>query len=509
MNRAVLNKCEPEEGSKGELEINILVVCNSKHHSVNLINLAENLFNLSSSVSVVALCEPQDMEYYSQVVNKDKTRLLSIDYAKEITNESLIKNQNHNIKHITKPSLKNKYVEKIFGLALHLNNVLSGKIGASNFILKTLRETSPICYLREKKAKAFYTKRKEMLGRIFDEIKPTVVFCFGDRHIDIEVPVLLAARSRNIKIVIPYTSFSGSEGLLKVRKIQKEPKRWWPVSLYRIYAAIRLKNQILQGYFYQHPSVLFALSALDALSSNPWCIGNGLSNVVCVDSQHTFDRYKGEGVPEEKLSIIGDVAYDTLFKNHQSQIHLRKEIVEEYLLMSDKKIIVIALPQFAEQGLLNWNEHWVEINYLVEQITRTNLNVVISLHPRVIASDYSFLEEKYSVHISRIPLNQLLPIADLFVAVNSSTVFWAALCGIPAVVINFYGLDASLFKHLKNIRYVDERAKIFDIVENTASEMKFEFEEDWHNLSRELVFDGKVTQRYLDVVTEASVNQSI
>lgn len=506
MDRVVLNKREPEEGSKGELEINILVVCNSKHHSVNLINLAENLFNLSSSVSVVAICEPQDMEYYYQVVNKDKTRLLSIDYAKEIINESLINKQTHNFEGTTKPSLKNKYVEKIFGLALHLNNVLSGKIGASNFILRALRETSLICYLREKKAKAFYIKRKEMLDRIFDEIKPTVVFSFGDRHIDIEVPVLLAARSRKIKVVLPYATSSGSHGLLKVRQIQGEPKRWWPVSLYRIYAAIRLKNQILEGYFYQHPSVLFALSALDALSTNPWCIGSGLSNVVCVDNQCTFERYKSEGVPEEKLSIVGDVAYDTLFENYQSRNHLRKEIVEEYFLMSDKKIIVIALPQFAEQGLLDWDEHWVEINYLVEQITHTNLNIVISLHPRVNSSDYSFLEEKYSVHISQKPLNQLLPIADVFVAVNSSTVFWATLCGIPVVMMNFYGLDATLFEHLNNIRYVDERAELFDTLEDTVSEVKFEFEEDWHNLSRELVFDGKVTQRYLGIVTEASVN---
>ena len=70
-----------------------------------------------------------------------------------------------------------------------------------------------------------------MLGRIFDEIKPTVIFCIGDRHIDIEVPTLLAARSRKIKVVIPFTTSSDAYGMLKIRQVQKEPKRWWPVSL--------------------------------------------------------------------------------------------------------------------------------------------------------------------------------------------------------------------------------------------------------------------------------------
>lgn len=494
--------CEPKE------QISILVVCNSRHHSKNQIGLAEKLTNLDRRIKVVALCEPGDMAFYSKIVDKDKTELLSIDYAKELEKKNLLKKEKGNLNTLTKSKLHSKLSEKFFTVAMRFNNYLSRKSRMSNLFLNIIRETTLVCYLREKRVKAFFLGRKFLVERLLDNVKPTVVFCFGDRHIDIEAPTLMAARSRGIKIIIPYGTYSGKSGLLKIRQIQGEPKCWRPVSLYRLYAGMRLTSQVHQGYFYQHPSVLFALKALGGLSKNPWCIGNGLSDVVCVDNEHTSARYQGEGVPYEKLRVVGDIAYDTLFEKYTCSSQLRKEIVEDYVLDTDKKILVFALPPFAEQGFMGWENHWTEIRYLLDQVSRTNFNIIISLHPRVNADDYSFLEKEFPVRIAKRPLKELLPIANVFAAAGSSTVFWAVLCGIPVVVINFYGLDSKLFDHLKTIKFVNDRTNLLSALVDAASGKEIMFAEDWKNLSRTTVFDGRVTWRYYNIVMEAAAIHS-
>lgn len=478
-------------------DICILVICNSRHHSQNLINLAESLAAKDLRINVVALCESSEVNFYSKIINREKVHLISLDHI-ETSKNTTKKNYQLSL------SLSKSLWRNLFKVADRFNNYLVGGSRRLSSIAKIIQETTPICYLREKRAKAFYTSRMNLVERVFDQVMPSVVFAFGDRHIDIEVAVLMIARSRRVKIVIPYSTYSGDLGLLKIRQIQGEPKRWIPFSLYRLYAGLRMINQVRKGYFYQHPSVSFALKELGGLSKNPWCIGNGLSDIVCVDSENTSARYLNEGVPRKKINVVGDVAYDTLLKKYLSRSELREEIASEYSFDLKKKIIVFALPQFAEQGTMGWNEHWTEIRYLLGQVAQENFNILVSLHPRALTEDYLFLERDFPVHIIRKPLKEFLPVADVFVAINSSTIFWAVLCGIPVVLINFYELDSSMFNHLRTIKVVNDRSALLDKLADAVSDEKIDFAEDWGALSRATVFDGLVTERYLRIVLQAA-----
>src|SRR5262249_35422747 len=66
---------------------------------------------------------------------------------------------------------------------------------------------------------------------------------------------------------------------------------------------------------------------------------------------------------------------------------------------------------------------------------RTGAMVVVSLHPRMQASQYRFLAEEFGLVVSPWPLRQVLPIADAFCAVFSDTVLWALELGIPTVIL--------------------------------------------------------------------------
>lgn len=479
----------------------IVVICNSKHHSRNLIHLSENLAAIDNRVEVFALCEVNDAVFYKGIINQeiskvillksdkiDETKMALVGYDSIDVNKSVSRLVSANLDVLYKWILRVKYRSK--------SNVF-------NFLVDIIKESTIVCYLREKRIFLHYTHRKHIVERIFEKINPTIVFSFGDRHIDIEAPVLMAAKTNGIRIIIPYSTYSGSPGMIRIRQIQKTLNLWWPFSLYRLYSVLRLRNQILQGYFWQHPSVLFALKKLNSLSDNPWCIGNGLSDIVCVDNEYTYARYRREGVPSWKLRVVGDVAYDSLFEQYSNRKQMLKCVRKECHLEIGKPVIVLALPQFAEQGLMDWERHWKEINYICNQVTRINFNVIISLHPRVNSNNYSFLEGKYPVHISLRPLKEILPIANVFIAINSSTVFWAVLCGIPTIVLDYFGLDSTMFANLSTVKFVRDRNKLFDEIVNATNEAKIDFTEDWEMLSREKVFDGKVVQRYYKIITDS------
>ncbi|PIS12084.1 MAG: hypothetical protein COT73_00350 [Bdellovibrio sp. CG10_big_fil_rev_8_21_14_0_10_47_8] len=473
----------------------ILVVCNSRHHSKTQIHLAESLADRDSRISVFVLCEAADIDWFKKTVSSQNTQVLSIDQ------EAPVAERNFSV--VKEKSLS----EKMFSLALKLNQRLTRSSKFLQQFARLVRESSLICLWRQRRNRKFFVGRMKKVDKIFSQIHPSVVFSFGDRHLDIEAAVLMVAHAQDIPVICPYCTYHGVEGLLKIRQLQGEPKRWWPFSVYRTIVGWYLPGQVRQGYFYQPPSITMAVHSLGGLSKNPWVFGNGLSDVVCVDNEFTEKRYLAEGVPSAKLRVVGDVSYDVIFEQFVRKEKLRQEIAQEYGLDAAKKTLIFALPQFAEQGVMGWDQHWQEIRLLTQQAVDSGFNVLISLHPRVNPQEYEFLERDFAVHVSRRPMKEILPVGDVFLAINSSTVFWAVLCGIPSVIIDAYGLSSVPFEHLKTVRLVNDphrlSSEIIRAVEEGLQHQE-NLKEDWKNLSREKVFDGKVTERYYDIVTKGT-----
>jgi hypothetical protein len=473
----------------------ILVICNSRHHSRNTLLLAEQLITIEGDGEVVALCEQGEESYFQLGADERITRVLPFTFASV---EALAGAAAISSEHPLKAGAgAKKYIESFYRRVTRFRT--QSKSVAVRNLIDFLSNTTAGNYLRQRRVMQHYRIQEALAERLFEVFTPTAVLAFGDRHTDLELSVLTSARRRNIRIILPYSTYSGASGMVKIREIQGGYSRWWPFSLYRYYAALHLKSQIRAGYFWQFPSVLMALDQLNLLTSNPWCIGNGPADVICVDNAGTFERYAEEGVPQSKLHIIGDTAYDALFTSLLVRETLRAEMISDKLISSDLKTIVIALPQFAEQGLMDWSEHWREIGNLLDRMSGCGQNLIVSLHPRVNPNDYLHLESKYPLRIARQPLKNILPVADVFVAVNSSTVFWSVLCGVPVVVLDYFGLDASLFAGLTSISYVRDRNSVGKAVTKVIFDASPDFSADWKRLSRDQVFDGQVVRRYYEL----------
>lgn len=454
----------------------LLVVHNASHHADNVLRLVVEIVRAESEAHLVVICE-----------NNDVDRLRAwLGSGTQIVCREVRVSTDATAKYSVRRYLRGRYLS----LSLRLKR---SKVGG--FFAKVVECNSFACFYRQWRVQRQYEKQIHEVECLFDQLRPDVVLAWGDRHLDLELPVLAVAKRRNIRVVLPYVSSSSSGGALWSRKLFGGPKRWVPFSLYRLLANIRLPAMTKEGYFFYEPHILLALGKLGVLSKNPWTIGCGLSDVVCVDTLMTFNRYRQEGVPSSKLQIVGSPDFDALYRGLASRVILRKQLVNRYRLIGADGLIVVALPQFAEQGILPWDDHWTEIRYILAQLVRTQRPILISLHPRTAFIDYQFLEREFDVKLSTEPLRDILPAADQFLAANSSTLIWAVLCGIPSMMLDFYGLDSEQFATLNSITSLTMRERLYEDISAHLNRVP-DFKHDWELLSRERIFDGNVLKRY-------------
>jgi hypothetical protein len=461
----------------------ILMVHNASHHADAVLRMAEDVVSVDSDMRLAVLCESRDAPRLRAAVRTGSTQVLTLD-GEPVARDSSPAPKGA----IRLSALSNAYVR--------LRNAVAGRSPLGAAVVKAIELNSLACLAREIRVRRRYRAWIDAARRLLDRVEPAVVLAWGDRHFDLELPALVAAHQRGTRIVLPYVASSSSDVVLWSRRRFREPRRWTPPSLYRLIANLRLPAAMIrEGYFFQEPHVLLALRPLGALPANPWTLGGGLSDVVCADSGLSLAKYREEGVAEEKLHLIGAPEFDVLHAGLVSRAALRNRLAQRYGRDPGKGLVVVALPQFAEQGVMSWDQHWKELRHVLTQIARTGRSVLVSLHPRVEFESYRFLENEFDLRLSTEPLKQILPAADAFVAVNSSTVVWAVLCGIKPLVLDFYGLESSHFGSLRSIRMLHNRETLYaDLMAGLAAEV--DFSSDWSLLARKQVFDGAVMDRY-------------
>ena len=332
------------------------------------------------------------------------------------------------------------------------------------------------------------------------EFKPKIILSNGDRHNGLEQVVLKVAKDNNIKVIVPHLVYSTDESCVRLRQNKVFlDKTITPSKLLSKFIMKVMPNQVFNyennKYLFYRPSITLAYKLFGSLSKNPWYIGNGLSDFVCVDNINSYIRYKNNKVPEEKLKIIGDISFDKVYEKYKTKKTIKNKIIKKYDLDPKKRIIIVSLPQLAEHNLLSWKDHWKETRFLMKSLDKKAQNILVSLHPKMKRDKYEFLENEFNCKILTERMFDVLPIADLFIATFSSTIFWAVLCGINSIVVDFINLDINMFNFLKTVKIITRKEKLESALEKYQNK-DLNFKKDWKSLSRNNVFDGKVIERY-------------
>ena len=367
-------------------------------------------------------------------------------------------------------------------------------------IIKSIQFFSKLC------------QKYKICRRIITDFKPDLIIANDDRYGEVLLhAVLKCAKELKIKVLIPYMVYSDQEGSLKIReKSQSDLK--YKKSLVSDFIARQYPSHLQfldkTKYFFYPVYVSIALHFFGTLPSNPWYIGNGISDIVCVDNYNTLTRYSRNGVPADKMRVVGDTVYDRLFMSFSKRESIKKDIAKKYKLDSRKKILIISLPQLAEHNLISWDLHWKEIKFLMETLSDEKINILVSLHPKSEFGKYRFIEEDYKCHIVKERLYDILPVADVFIATFSSTVIWSVLCGINTIVVDFYDMGYSIFDFLRTVEVVRKKKDLKNSI-NASIGNKKDFSSDWKKVSKDIVFDGNTIKRYNDLINKITeINDS-
>ncbi len=472
--------------------LKLLIIVNN-HNSIGIVDFCASLRKHAREIEITAVCG-SDVRVSDREAIKTKGIALQVLHLDNIECKG------------------NRQYSVVEGaVALEKKSVSNLEDGRTNPITKIISRivnvvfSSSLAYFfRERRICHKLEKYKEKALKLLNDLKPDVVLSISDRtHDYIESSILWAANNCGVKVLLPYIAQYDKDAALHYRKTQDgkplpELRPFWPFSVYKAISYTVLKERCYQGLFFQAPYVLNAHRKSGTLSAYPWWIGNGNSDVVCVDSEHTARKYEENRVKRQKIVIAGHVSYDDVYRSHVESDAISRKLVRKYSLDKKKKLVLLSMPQYAEQGYVGWERHWEEIDSIVRNASASDGNLLLSIHPRSNVSDYLFLEDEYHCRIVDEPLSKIIGAADLFLASNSTTFHWAVLCGIPSIALR--SPVQFLFSHLESICPVDSSADLRSAINRILRSPPISFERDWMLLSRDRVFDGRFSERFIELI---------
>jgi hypothetical protein len=432
-----------------------------------------------------------DLILFSQYLKNDFRILFIV-----LNEDSLTLLKKHHIEYICL-HCKNS---KTFYKQPNSNFILNSKIFIH--LLKLLKNTSLGQIIKQmlfsNKCNTYITISKEILKNYKIDLLTT----FSDGHsFELEIALIKAAKELNIPIFLPFIKNYNFEPHYV---LVKDDPQYTLTKFSSLYKKIVLPQYAYQTYnhtYFFPPYMFVVLSKLNVLSVMPWLNGGGASDLVAIPNKLLRQKYISHGIDENKLEILGDLSYLNLYDSFINRDAIKNKMIEQYNLIH-QKIIIIGLANWWEHKISDEQTHWKIVNNTIESTLKAShgYSILISLHPSMNIENYLFLEKEYNVKILQEKLMEVLPIADLFVADQSSTVYWSLLCGIKTLVICYYK-NMNLFLDFSSIVYANKESEIQEQLEYLISK-EISFEHDWDLLSREEVFNSNILQKYITTLKE-------
>jgi hypothetical protein len=363
---------------------------------------------------------------------------------------------------------------------------------------------SSVLPFTRKRCRKQFSAREAAFNKALDQVCPDIVVLSNGRTSMRDLPLIKICRERGVRsIAFPVALPAYGASLTSRRKGQFFKGKYYP-SLVRKYPGQYLTDQSSGETVSYYPAhMILELESAGILPPNPWVVGANLCDTVLLAGENERDLLLGGGAEPERLSVTGLRAHDSLYELLGKKEELRKHLSEKYGLPAHGKLMIAALPQSAEEGMLTWERHWQEIRFICQTIKEIGAPTLISLHPRMKREQYGFVETEYGLPIAEERLADFLPVGDIFSSSFSSTVQWAVLCGIPSVIWPWFGVDYDVFDPFSGIKVVKKKDQLSisyqQLIsdENLFSGMALEQRRQADRFSP---FDGRCMERIIEVI---------
>lgn len=346
----------------------------------------------------------------------------------------------------------------------------------------------------ERRIKNWPRTESRLLQDLAQEKYASVLF-LGDRHLGIEPFILNWAHQQKIKAVVaPLMIKDDGHGALAIRKNVYFDVTESALFQQKFPGQIYYDQESKRAFSFYTPFMSEVLDRTGLLSQRPWVIGGSGKVLVCVDGEKEKRRCLENGLSLEQIVVTGQAVHDQLYRLQAAK--KEKSSSPQHLLLS--------LPQYAEQGTLSWERHWEEMKFLFETLQGAPFKTLVSLHPKMNADLYLPLIRDYGFQWAQGAIHQHLPQADLFLAINSSTHLWASLCGVPAILMNFFDLDDRPFQEMEGVVIIHHHRELSPLLQRLLQDQDYYQKlqaAQAENVQEISPFDGKCLERIRRVLT--------
>lgn len=205
------------------------------------------------------------------------------------------------------------------------------------------------------------------------------------------------------------------------------------------------------------PSYILACEYLNMVPDIPWLINSGNIDAIAAESQFMANYYLRSGISAEKIQFTGALSDDSLYSLLSERDQHLRTLGASFNILIKGKVILIGLPpdQFGggKRKGCEFDNHEDLIRFMISMITllsNCEHTVLINLHPRINPADVVWLTE-FGATIINEPIERLVPLADIYVAVASATIRLGISCSIPVVNYDAYQYDYDDYKGLSGV----------------------------------------------------------
>jgi glycosyltransferase involved in cell wall biosynthesis len=256
--------------------------------------------------------------------------------------------------------------------------------------------------------------------------------------------------------------------------------------------------------------VIFTQYLLRIRQRQPWILNSGKAKKILIECDAFHQLYDRLGFSADQLVVTGHPVDDDLFAASRERYQRRQALERELGFMPNRPLVVVGFPpnQFVRiaaehRGLRDYDtlcRAWRD----GLDILRSRMNVVIRPHPRLLDCDLKILTDS-GFMIGWRPTENLIPLADLYVASISATIRWALALGTPVVNYDCYRLDFEDYDTAAGIRVVRSLQQFKALLTGLVSdpklleEMKHDAERDRHRWG---AIDGAFCDRFSGILSE-------
>jgi hypothetical protein len=353
-------------------------------------------------------------------------------------------------------------------------------------------------------------KAKHRYQRLLEQYSVRLVIAPGD-NVGYGTPILFkSAHEAGIKtLIVPFTVSNRLEMVADLRR-------------HRQFSTARLENRLLAAAFphwsldhdghrmvREHASRALVLQLAGVAPPDPWVLNSGQADAIAAESPFMWDYYKRAGLPEDRLRLTGTLGDDVVTRSLADAKNRRDALCEELGIARDRRIVLFSYgeyhyffntgrpSEFGSQEELT--DFWLE-----SLRAMSGYEVVLSLHPSLERDKVRHLEGR-GVHIATWPIEDLIPVCDVYVVSISATTRIAIACGKPVVDHDVFDFDYDNFVGLDAVWIANTKALFADTLTKLASDEAFyqrAVAAQQAIAPRFGVLDGHSTERIIALVDE-------